>query len=76
MNMNFEPMVAGIFGGWEIVLLLGILLVVIAPISLAIGLVIYFNWRRDQAKPNVSPIASPPPPPPRLQTQVIPRQCP
>jgi tRNA A-37 threonylcarbamoyl transferase component Bud32 len=81
MNMTFEPMVAAIFGGWELLLILAVTLVLIG-LPLLVALIIYFIVRANrpgnsqpvpgQPAAPVVPAAAPLP----TKTVVMARQCP
>ena len=82
MNMNFEPMLAIIgLGGWEIVLVLGVVLCLTVIPACVVAAIVYLVLRSSKSKPQPAPLARPTGLIARAtagcrQTEVLPRKCP
>src|ERR1039457_1612475 len=81
MNIHFEPMFAAMFGGWEILLVLGVMVSAVVIPMFAVVAIAYFVSNRTKTKTQPAPAAPLPPMPVQpapvaAKTEGMPRKCP
>src|ERR1017187_8598276 len=86
MNINFDPMFAALFGGWELVVVLTVVFCLAVVPTALVAVIVYFVIRRDKSKSVSKPTFPAPPaaaapksplqPMPVSKTEIMPRKCP
>ena len=73
MNITLEPMLGAIFGGWELLILLAVIVCFGLMVLGLVGLVVYLSRSIEKPKGGLQPV---PLKPDLSKTEVMPRKCP